>query len=63
MAPPIEFKAVRGADGKLDVKAVVERRGNDVIVHVPSFNEIARLTREEKRTVKALRQDGKRDLQ
>lgn len=41
----MEFKAEVDKDGKVDVKAVVEKKGNDVIIHVPSFKVIEEFKR------------------
>lgn len=39
---PLEFKAEL-VNGELTVKAIVEKNGNDVVVHVPSFPLIQEL--------------------
>ena len=41
MEEPMEFKA-EVIDGKLEVKPIIERKGKDLIIHVPSFPIIQR---------------------
>ena len=52
----MEFKAEM-IDGNLQVKAVIERVGSDVIVHVPSFPLMSKLKEEHEK------QNGKRNIQ
>lgn len=42
----MEFKA-EVKDGIINVKPIIERKGNDVTVHVPSFKLIEELKRKE----------------
>lgn len=42
----MEFKAEL-KDGVLEVKPIIEKKGNDVIVHVPSFKLMEQLKRKE----------------
>ena len=49
----MEFKAEL-IDGKMIVKPIIEKKGNDIIVHAPSFQVINKLLKEE---------DGKRNIQ
>lgn len=47
----MEFKANMAEDGTIEIKAIVEKKGNDVIIHIPSFKLINKIT-----------EDGKRNL-
>jgi len=42
----MDFKAERDINGKLHVKPIIERKGNNVTIHVPSFPLIHKLSRE-----------------
>lgn len=43
----MEFKAKK-VNGHVTVDAIVERSGNNVTIHIPSFKLIEKLKREEK---------------
>lgn len=49
----MEFQASVNKQGIVEVKAVVEKKGNDVIVHVPSYTLLNKLTTD---------YNGKRDI-
>ena len=42
----MDFKAEIDEKGNLNVKAVVERKGNDVTVHLPTLPLIQKLTKQ-----------------
>jgi hypothetical protein len=52
----VEFKAEK-IDGVVTVKAIVEKKGNDVIIHVPSFPLIEKLSKQLKEA-EAIKEDG-----
>lgn len=45
-------------DGVISVKAIVEKKGNDFTIHVPSFPLINKLTKNKEKEIK----DGKRNI-
>lgn len=48
----MEFKAELDENGKLHVKPIIERKGKDLIIHVPSIPLIHKLTTEKEKEKK-----------
>jgi hypothetical protein len=55
----MEFKAEKDKDGNLTVKAIAERKGKDLIIHLPSLSLIKKLKLEGEKE----KQNGVRDIQ
>lgn len=55
----MEFKAEKDISGNLVVKAIAERKGKDLIIHVPSLSLIKKLKLEGEKE----KQNGLRNIQ
>ena len=54
---PMQFEATEDIDGKISVKPIIERKGEDLIIHLPSLSLINKLSTDKQK------QNDKRNIQ